>query len=168
MTPCARLLASATSVWGYLMDKFEPTNVRHVPNLKKNLLSLGALQAWGYKFRSRWRNQSYQRLYDNSQRRTDSKRVQVDMKYYCWWCFSSNREGGYYKILAHVFCTHDERGLQAIYKRSALPSITYCKLDLYKICIMGRQRRVAFSTSQHKIKSLLDLIHTDVCGGLRQ
>ena len=29
---------------------------------------------------------------------------------------------------------------------------------------MGRQRRVAFSTSQHKIKGLLDLTHTDVWG----
>jgi len=27
---------------------------------------------------------------------------------------------------------------------------------------MGRQRRVVFSTSQHKIKGLLNLIHTDV------
>ena len=27
---------------------------------------------------------------------------------------------------------------------------------------MGRQRKVTFSTSQHKTKSLLDLIHTDV------
>jgi len=29
---------------------------------------------------------------------------------------------------------------------------------------MGRQRRVTFSTSQHKTKDLLDLIHTDVWG----
>jgi len=31
---------------------------------------------------------------------------------------------------------------------------------------MSRQRRVAFSTSQHKIKGSLDLIHTDVWGPL--
>ena len=29
---------------------------------------------------------------------------------------------------------------------------------------MGRKRRVAFSTSQHKTKGLLDLMHMDVCG----
>jgi len=29
---------------------------------------------------------------------------------------------------------------------------------------MGRQRRIAFSTSQHKTKGLLDLIHMDVWG----
>jgi len=31
---------------------------------------------------------------------------------------------------------------------------------------MGMQRRVAFSTSQHKIKGLPDLIHRDVWGPL--
>jgi len=29
---------------------------------------------------------------------------------------------------------------------------------------MGRQRKVAFSTSQHKTKGLVDLIYTDVWG----
>ena len=29
---------------------------------------------------------------------------------------------------------------------------------------MSRQRRIAFSESQHKTKGLLDLIHTDVWG----
>jgi len=57
-----------------------------------------------------------------------------------------------------------ERGLQALHKRSALPDIKYCKLNLCKFCIMGRQRRVAFLTSQHKTKDLLDLIRTDVWG----
>jgi len=52
-----------------------------------------------------------------------------------------------------------ERGSQALHKRSALPGIKYYKLDLCKFCIMGRQRRVAFSTFQHKTKGLLDLIH---------
>jgi len=57
-----------------------------------------------------------------------------------------------------------ERGLQVLHNKSALPDIKYCKLDLYKFCIMGRQCKVAFSISQHKIKGLLDLIHTDVWG----
>jgi len=51
-----------------------------------------------------------------------------------------------------------------MHKRSALPGIKYYKLDLCKFCIMDRQCRVAFFTSQHKTKGLLDLIHTDVRG----
>ena len=56
------------------------------------------------------------------------------------------------------------RGLQALHKRSALSGIKYYKLDLCKFYIIGRRDRVAFSTSQHKTKGLLDLIHTDVWG----
>jgi len=65
----------------------------------------------------------------------------------------------------HMLLEHmSERCLQALYKRSALPGVKYCKVDLCKFCIMDRQCRVAFSTSQHKTKCLLDLIHTDVSG----
>ena len=56
-----------------------------------------------------------------------------------------------------------KRGLQTLHNKGSLPGIKYYKLDLYKFCIMGRQR-VVFSTSQHKTKGFLDLIHTDVWG----
>ena len=57
-----------------------------------------------------------------------------------------------------------EQGFQLLHKRSALPGIKYYKFDLCKFYIMGRQRRVAVSKTQHKTKGLLDLIHTDVWG----
>ena len=60
--------------------------------------------------------------------------------------------------LGHI----SERGFQVLHKKSALSGIKYCKLDLCKFYIMSRQRRVAFFTSQHKAKGLLDLIHTNV------
>ena len=59
-----------------------------------------------------------------------------------------------------------EGGLQVLHKRSALSGIKYYRLDLCKFYIMGRQRGVAFSTSQHKTKGLLDFIPTDVWGPL--
>ena len=40
-----------------------------------------------------------------------------------------------HKRLGHM----SEQGLQALHKKSTLPGIRYCKLDLYKVCIMGRQ-----------------------------
>ena len=49
-------------------------------------------------------------------------------------------------------------------KYFASKGIKYYKLDLCKFCIMRTQHRVAFSTSKHQTKSLLDLIHTDVWG----
>jgi len=57
-----------------------------------------------------------------------------------------------------------EWGLQALHNKDALPGIKYCKLDLCKFYIMGRQHSVAFSTSQYKTKGLLDLIHIGSIG----
>ena len=67
--------------------------------------------------------------------------------------------------LWHMRLRHmSERGLQTLHNKGALPDIKYCKLDLYKFCIIRRQRKVGFSTSQYKVKGLLDLIHTNVWG----
>src|SRR3954468_23155334 len=62
--------------------------------------------------------------------------------------------------LGHI----SERGLQLLQKKGALSGIKSCKLNLCEFCILGRQRRVSFSTSEHRSKGLLDLIHTDVWG----
>ena len=59
-----------------------------------------------------------------------------------------------------------ERGLRALHCKRVLLYIKQYKLNLCKFCIMARQSRVAFTTSVHKTKSLLDLIHTDVWGPL--
>ena len=140
------------------------TNIRHVPHLKKNPLSLGALKARGYKFFCA----------DGAIKVT--KGFMMTLK--------GEQTANLYKLtgsivigdalaatkedtirLWHIHVGHmSERGLQVLHKRSALPGIKYCKLNLYKFCIMGRQRRVAFFTFQYKTKGLLDLIHTDVWG----
>ena len=67
--------------------------------------------------------------------------------------------------LWHMRLGHmSERVLQALHNKCTLPDINYCKLNLCKLYIMGMQCRVPFSISHHKIKGLLDLIHTDVWG----
>ena len=70
--------------------------------------------------------------------------------------------------LWHMRLGHmSERGLQVLCKRGALSGIKYCKLDLYKFYIMGKQRRLAFSTSQHKHRAFY-ISYTQMCGSLRQ
>jgi len=67
--------------------------------------------------------------------------------------------------LWHMRLEHmSERGLRALHNKGVLIYIKHCKLNLYKFCIMGRQSRVDFTTSVHKTKCLLDLVHTDVWG----
>jgi len=51
------------------------------------------------------------------------------------------------KRLWHIRLGHmSERGLQALYNKDALLGIKYCKFYLCNFCIMGGQRKVAFST----------------------
>ena len=67
--------------------------------------------------------------------------------------------------LWHMHIRHmNKRVLQALYNKKVIPGIKYCKLDLCKFCIIGRQCRVGFFTSRHKTKGMLNLIHTDVWG----
>jgi len=80
---------------------------------------------------------------------------------------SATREKEDTTTLWHVRLGHmSERELQVLHKKGALSDIKYCTLDLCKFCIIDRQCRVAFSTSQHKKKGMLDLIHR-MCGDLR-
>ena len=115
------------------------TNVRHVPDLKKNLLSLGALKARGYKFSGA----------DGAINVTKGSMT----------ILKGERTTNLYKLtgsiivgntsavtekedttrLWHMRLGHmNERGLQDLHKRSALPGIKYCKLDLCKFYIMDR------------------------------
>jgi len=61
----------------------------------------------------------------------------------------------------------DLQGLQVLNNKGALSGIKYYKIGLCKFCIMGRQRTIAFSTSQCKTKGLLDS-YTQLCGDLHQ
>ena len=60
--------------------------------------------------------------------------------------------------LWHMRLGHmSERDLQALHRKRVLPGIKYRELNLCKFCIMGRQSRLAFATSVHKTKGLLDI-----------
>jgi len=130
---------------------------------KKNLLSLGALEARGYKFSG-----TYGEIKVTRGSMTILKEEQTTNLYKLTESIiivdaSAATEKEDTTRLWHMRLGHmSERGLQVLHKRSALSCIRYCKLDLCKFYIMGRQRRVAFFTSQHKIRGLLDLIHADV------
>ena len=101
----ARYLALTTSVWGYLMDMFEPYQKCVTFQISERIGSFGSSMV--QVFRCIWRYQSYRGLSDDSQRRTNDKFVQDNWKHYCWWHFSSNGERGSYKSLAHASWTYE-------------------------------------------------------------
>ena len=41
------------------------------------------------------------------------------------------------------------------------------KLEICKVCIKGKQTQTPFPNSERKSKDLLEIIHTDICGPIR-
>ena len=60
-----------------------------------------------------------------------------------------------------------ERGMMELHKRNLLKGIKICKLDFCKYCVFGKQNKVQFKTTTHKIEEVLDYVHTNVWGPVR-
>ncbi|KAL8162078.1 LOW QUALITY PROTEIN: hypothetical protein V2J09_013567 [Rumex salicifolius] len=144
------------------------TEVYHIPALKKNLLFLGTLHVNGFDYKS------------------DSDRVKVRG--------NDGDEGSNYNrkslllvgstvvggaaaavsesdntALWHLRIGHiGEYGLIELHKRGLLASLKGCKMRFCKFCVMGKQSKVSFKTSQHTTKGLLDSAHSDVWGPTRE
>ena len=119
-------------------------DVRHVPNLRKNLISLGTLDCNGFSYKS------------TSGVMKVSKGVMTVMK-------GQKLAGNIYKLLGttivggvataefeldstvlwHMLLRHlGERGMMELHKRNMLKGIKTCKLDFYKYCVFGKQKKV--------------------------
>ena len=55
-----------------------------------------------------------------------------------------------------------ECGMIELHKRKLLKGIKTCKLELYKYCVFGKQKKVQIKTATHMTKGILDYVHTDV------
>ena len=141
-------------------------DVRHVPDLRKNLISLGTLDGNGYNYRSEGGIMKV------------GKGVMTVMK-------GQKLAGNIYKLLGttivggvaavesesdsaalwHMRLGHmSERGMAELHKRGLLKGIKTCKLDFCKYCVLGKQSRVQFKTAKHKTEGILDYVHTDLWG----
>jgi len=149
-----------------MYDRQERTlsNIRHVLDLTKNLLSLRALEVQGCKFIGEGGGVTVTRgsvmiLKGERVRNLYSMIGSVIVGD----ASAAAAEKGDTTRLWHMCLGHmSEKGLQVLHGKGVLPGIKSCKLDFCEFCIMGRQRRASFSTSKSKTMGLLDLIHTDV------
>ena len=142
------------SIWIKMFNRQVRTlkDLRHALDLRKNFLSLEILEAQGCKFSS-----------------TDgvlnvTKGSMTD--------FKVEHTTNLYKVIGNVvigdasvasekdtiklwhtrFGHMSERDFQVLHSQIALPGIKHCKLNLCNFCIMGKQLRIAFTTSVYKIK----------------
>jgi len=144
------------------------SNVRHVSDLKKNLISLGTLKSNGYKFLAEGR---VLRVSKNSLVVMKGKKVNT-----LYILQGSTMTGDaavlvledpyldttrlWHKRLGYM----SERELHVLSKQGLLCGQKTGKLDFCEHCVFRKQHRVSFGTVVHKTKDTLDYIHSDVWG----
>jgi hypothetical protein len=147
------------------------TNVRYVPRMRRNLISLGTLEAMGYKY-----------VVDNGVLKvTQGNRVilkgnRINNLYYLQGstvtgtvdiasspAASSIASNTSNTKLWHIYLGHmSEKGMHLLHKRGYLEDIG--KLDFCEHCVLGKQKRANFSLSTHCTECTLDYIHSDLWG----
>ena len=146
-------------------------DVRHVPDLKKNLISLGTLDSQGYKYVAEGgvlkvskgalvviKGQLSLGLY-MLQGSTVIGSVSVS---------SSSDQNSDTTRLWHMRLGHmSEAGMSILSKRDLLCGQKTRKFDFYEHCVYGKHRRVKFSTTIHKMKGTVDYIYSDLWGPSR-
>ncbi|GFZ19218.1 hypothetical protein Acr_27g0009570 [Actinidia rufa] len=146
------------------------TDVRYVPDLKKNLLSLGTLDSKGYKVTMEggilkvvrgalvaMKGTRKGNLYflDGS---TVTGRVVV----------SNSSDESDTSRLWHMLLGHPgEKALQTLVRQGVLKGAKTGQINFCEHCVLGKQTRVKFGTAIHQTEGILDYVHTDIWGPTR-
>jgi hypothetical protein len=139
-------------------------DVRHVPEMSFNLISIGKLDDEGYHNYlggGQWklskgslilaRGKKTSTLYKTDARLVKGDAVVVE---------NENSIELWHKRLGHM----SDKGLQILAKEQLLPNNKGMSLTPCTHCLVGKQRRVSFQKSSSSRKdNILDLVHTDVC-----
>ena len=147
------------------------TNVKHVLELKKNLVSLSYLEHYGFNFSSRARsgvlNISIEDMVVIRGRRMDNNLYgmvgSVVMEESDTTAMAHDPQGDY--KLWHYHLGHmSEHGMKELSKNGSILDLGKDILGVCEPCQMEKQRRIQFSSNSAHIVALLELVHTDVWG----
>nr|KYP37885.1 Retrovirus-related Pol polyprotein from transposon TNT 1-94 [Cajanus cajan] len=129
------------------------TKVRHVPELKRNLISLGMLVFNGESDAiviKRGSKQIMKGIRKDGLYRLQGKTI----------VNSANSIRLWHLRLSHI----SEKGLEELHKQGLLKGTNYEKLDFCEHCLYGKQERAKFPASTHNTKGILDYVHSDIWG----
>ena len=131
--------------------------VRHIPDMRKNLISLGILDSKGYSYKS---EKGIMKVSKGAMVVMTGQKISSNvykLRSNVYKLLSNTILGGVAAVaesedddtrLWHMGLGHmSERGMRELHKRNLLIGIKSCKLDFCKYCIMGKQCRVRFKTA---------------------
>ncbi|KAG8492732.1 hypothetical protein CXB51_010465 [Gossypium anomalum] len=143
------------------------TDVRYVPSLKKNLISLEALESKGSVVTMR-----DEVLKVTSDALVILKGIRKNNLYYYQGstvigavaATSGNKELDSMQLW-HMKLGHaSEKSLQILANQGLLKGAKAYKLKFCEHCVLGKQKRVKFGIAIHKTKGILEYVHSDVWG----
>ncbi|KAE8721509.1 hypothetical protein F3Y22_tig00015910pilonHSYRG00102 [Hibiscus syriacus] len=144
------------------------SGVRHILDLKKNLISLGTLHKNGFIPKADEDRETI-RIVKGALTVMKGKMTAGNI----YRLLGSTVAGGVHSVescddttkLWHMRLAHlSERGMAELHKRNLLHGVKSCKLDFCKYCVLGKQTKVHFKTAKHTTQGILDYVHSDVWG----
>jgi len=143
------------------------TDVRHIPDMRKNLISLSTLDGKGYKYSGGYGvlkvskgsliimkgDLKYANLY-----RLRGTTITSDAAVISNSLSNSDATNLWHMRLGYM----SELGLAVLSKRGLLDGHSISKLDFCEHCVFGKHKRVKFNTSTHTSKGILDYVHSDL------
>ncbi|KAH9805146.1 hypothetical protein KPL71_002341 [Citrus sinensis] len=144
------------------------TDVRYVPSLKKNLISLGVLESKGLIISLRdglLKVVAGALTIMKGTRRNNLYYFQGSTVIGSASTVSGKDADSEATKLWHMRLGHaGEKALQTLAKQGLLKGTNSCKLEFCEHCVLGKQTRVKFGSAIHNTKGILDYVHSDVWG----
>ena len=138
-------------------------DVRHVSELRLNLISVGVLDRQGFEHHI---GQGKLKLTKGSMLIARANLCSTLYRSYAKVCkneLNSVEDSSpelWHKRLGHM----SEKGLQVLAKKSLIPFAKGTHKNSCEFCVFGKQHRVSFSKPSTKKENLLELVYSDVCG----
>ena len=144
------------------------TEVRHVLNLKKNLISLGTLDKQGYKYMS---DCGTMKVTTGTFVMVKAK-LEDDLYTLAGFTIIGSVNASTMQLsnddkakLCHMRLGHmSARGLEMLSNRILLNDEKMSTLEFCEHCILGKQKNVSFSIDKHKTGGVLDYNHSNLWG----
>ncbi|KAH0776630.1 hypothetical protein KY290_008041 [Solanum tuberosum] len=142
------------------------TEVRNVPDLKKDLISLGTLDKQGYKYMSEGGTMKVTKgslvmlkakLEDGLY--TFARSTIIDSVNASTVQLSNDDKAKLWHMRLGLMST---RGLEMLRNRNLLNGEKINTLEFYEHCVLGKQKKVSFNIGKHKTGGVLYYIHLDL------
>lgn len=140
-------------------------DVRHVPNLRLNLISIGKLDDEGYVTHhgdGQWNLKNDSLIMAKGKKYYSLYRIEVQIsKDEIKSISQESLSDLWHQRLNHM----SGKGLENLVKRNSLPNLKGTLLASCDHCLVGKHHRISFSCVEAKRKiKILDLVYFDICG----